>query len=194
MKQCINKIIIAFVLFSSFSVSAYTEFKVEAVADQMIKVNIDRAGETSQLVLRDQNNKVLFKKQGLTDNYNQMISLTNLPQGLYTIALDSDDLISTKTIIKTDSQIQVSETEVAFKPHFKTLKSSPRKLMVMFTNPTFDVTHLKVYDPKGELITDVEAKEAVLNRVLDFSDVPSGKYSIAINNKGRNFYQNFLIK
>lgn len=194
MKLFTNTLAIALVFLTSLSAYASREFTVEVKNDQVLNIKISNISEVDELIMIDNEGEILYKEKFLAQPFEKSISLKNLPNGVYSVSLDDKDMISTKTITKTDEEIKVSKTAVAFKPHFKKLDTDAKKLRVAFTNPTFDITHLKVFDNYGELIIDVSNKEAVFNKVLDFSEVPTGEYSIAINNSGKSYYQNFTIK
>jgi len=58
---------------------------------------------------------------------------------------------------------------------------------ILFANFEQNKTFLKVYDSSGILIGNLNSKEVVLKKTLDFSNVPSGKYRIEIGINGQNF-------
>ena len=53
---------------------------------------------------------------------------------------------------------------------------------------------MKVYDGEGHLIMDIKEKDLVFKKTLDFTDVPTGQYSINIKNKDKSYFENLNIK
>lgn len=193
MKQFINTLAITLVFLTSISTYASREFKVEVNQNQVLSIKINNINKADKLVLSD-GSEVLFEDKSLFQPYFKNISLENLPEGYYSLSLEDDYMISTKSISKTKNGISISETSVAFKPHFKQIDADARKLRVGFTNPTMQPTQFKVYDKNGNLIITLKNNDAVFNKTLDFSEVPSGDYTVAINNNGRNYYRNITIE
>lgn len=193
MRLFINTLAITLIFLSSFSTLASRQFEVEVNSDQVLNVKISNIDGANHLILRDVNEKILYKDQSLFQPYMKNISLKNLPNGTYSLSLEDNDMISTKLISKSKTGVSISETSVAFKPDFKQEENN-KKVKVAFSNPTMQITSFKVFDETGNLIVKLKNKDAVFSKTIDFSEVPSGTYSIAINNKGRSYIENITIK
>lgn len=194
MKPFINTLAIALVFLTSLSTFASRQFDVQVKSNQILNININNIGDADQLMLKDSNNEVLFSDKSLAQPYIKNISLKTLPEGTYFLSLEDNNMISTKTVFKNASGIEISNSAVAFKPNFKEVEQNSRKLKVAFTNPTMEMMKFKIYDENGNLVIDLKNKDAVFNKTIDFSDAPSGEYSIAVNNNGRSYYRSITIK
>lgn len=193
MRHLINTLAITLVFLTSFSTLASRQFEVEVNSNQVLNIKISNIDGADQLILRDRNNEILFKDQSLFQPYMKNISLQNLPNGSYSLSLEDNEMISTKIISKSKNGVSISDSSVAFKPDFKQ-EDNNKKVKVAFSNPTMQMTSFKVFDESGNLIVKIKNKDAVFSKTLDFSEVPSGIYSIAINNKGKSYIENFTIK
>lgn len=194
MRQFINTLTITLVFLTSISALASSrQFEVEVNKSQVLNIKISNIDGADQLILKDENDEILFQDKSLFQPYIKNISLQNLPNGSYLLSLEDNDMISTKIISKSKTGVSISDTAVAFKPDFKQ-EENDRKVKVAFSNPTMQPTLFKVFDENGNLIAKFKNRDAILKKTVDFSKVPSGVYSIAISNKGRNYYQNVTIK
>lgn len=193
MRHLINTLAITLVFLTSFSTLASRQFEVEVNSNQVLNIKISNIDGADQLILRDRNNEILFKDQSLFQPYMKNISLQNLPNGSYSLSLEDDEMIATKIISKSKNGVSISDSSVAFKPDFKQ-EDNNKKVKVAFSNPTMQMTSFKVFDERGNLIVKIKNNDPVFSKTLDFSEVPSGIYSIAINNKGKSYIENITIK
>lgn len=194
MRPIINTLVITLVLFSSFTSLASRNFEVQIRSNQILNIQVSNIPLADQLILKDNDGQILFNDKNLSQPYLKNISFENLPAGVYFLSLEDANLISTKTIIKAKSGIEISNSGVAFKPQFEQKRMDDKKVKVAFSNPTKELIFFKVYDNYGNLITEFSNDDDAFSKTLDFSEVPSGKYSIAINNKERSFYKSITIK
>lgn len=194
MRPIINTLAITLVLFSSFTSLASRNFEVQIRSNQILNIQVSNIPLADQLILKDNDGQILFNDKNLSQPYLKNISFENLPAGVYFLSLEDANLISTKTIIKAKSGIEISNSGVAFKPQFEQKRMDDKKVKVAFSNPTKELIFFKVYDNYGNLITEFSNDDDAFSKTLDFSEVPSGKYSIAINNKERSFYKSITIK
>lgn len=194
MRQFINTLAITLVFLTSFATLATENFEVEVKSDQILNIKISNLQPSDQLIFKDSNGEVLFKEQSLSQPYTRHISLEDLPNGTYSLSLEDTYMTSTKTIFKTKSGIRVSNSEVAFKPHFQLMEPNSKKVKVAFVNSTMQPAQFKVLNKKGQVIFNLENSDTVFSKTLDFSEVPSGNYSIAVNTKGRSYYKDITIK
>lgn len=194
MRQFTYTLAIFLVFLTSFSTLASSNFEVEIKSDHILSVKINNLLSADKLILKDSNDETLFTEKSLSQPYLKHISFENLPYGTYMLYLDDAYKVSSKTIIKTTSGIIVSDAGVAFKPNFKHMDADAKKVIVAFSNPLMELTHFKVYDPKGNLIIQLENSDVAFNRILNFSDVPSGEYSVAFQTKERSFFRSITIK
>ena len=172
---------------------ANRQFDVEVKSNSLLSITINNVYAINQLVLQDEQGNVLFKESALAQPFKKHLSFENLPSGNYTLLLEDDYMLSNKVITKQSNGLQVKNAGVAFKPNFKFLETDSKKVAVSFTNPLKAKTQFKVYDNNGELIINLVTDEVTINKVLNFKDVPSGDYSVAINNSGRNYYRNITV-
>jgi len=70
------------------------------------------------------------------------------------------------------------------KPRFEI---KDKQIRVLWTNSLEKKTVMNIYDSSGILVANLDSKELVLKKTLDFSNVPSGKYRIEIEVNGQNF-------
>lgn len=194
MRQFTYKLMIAFIFLTSFTTMASKNFEVHVESGQILNIKISNIQIASQLTFKDGRGEVLFKDKSLSQSYVRYLSLENLPLGEYSISLEDSNMISSKAIIKSKNGISVSDSGVIFKPHFKQLETDAHKIKVAFTNPSQNPTEFKVFDDYGNLVISLKSDDAVFSKTLDFSKVPSGEYSIAVNTKERSYYKNINIK
>lgn len=194
MRHFTKKLLIVLIILTSYTGLASNNFEVQVKSGQVLNIKISNTQEASQLIFKDDKGEILFNETSLTSNYVRYISLENLPLGAYFISLENSSLTSTKTVTKTKSGIEVSTSEVAFKPHFKQMESDAKKIKVAFVNTTKSPAEFKVFDKDGYLVITLNSSDAIFNKTLDFSEVPSGEYSIAVNTKERSYYKNISIK
>lgn len=181
-------------LIVSFSANASRYFDVEVNSDGVLEIQIQGKETNDKLTFVDAKGEILFVDTNIAQPYLKKVSLINLPKGNYTLSLENSNLISYKSIHKTNTGIKIEDAGVVFKPKFKVVNSNSRKVKVSFTNPTMEFTQMKIYDAEGNLMMDMKEKDLVFEKTLDFTKVPSGEYSIAINNRGRSYYENLNIQ
>lgn len=181
-------------LIASFSADASRYFDVRVNSDDVIEIQIQGKENDGKLTFIDAKGEILFVDTNIAQPYLKKVSLRNLPKGNYTLSLENSSLVSYKSIHKTSTGIEIEDAAVVFKPKFKVVNSNSRQVKVYFTNPTMEFTQMKVYDPEGNLMMDMKENDIVFKKTLDFTEVPSGEYSIAINSKGKSYYENLNIQ
>jgi len=117
--------------------------------------------------------------------YQKTFNMELVPNGIYYMNLDNESRIQTTVIVKTDSGLDIEkESSFVSKPSFEI---RDKQIRVLWTNSLEKKTVMNIYDSSGILVANLDSKELVLKRTLDFSNVPSGKYRIEIEVDGQNF-------
>lgn len=194
MKNLIKTTVFALLLTLSFNAQAAKDFEVEISQNQVLKIDIENLYAKHTLRLLDAKGGILFEAMNLTSAYHKQLSLKNLPTGTYYLSLENDNIIMSKKISKNSRIVAVVDSNVMFKPDFKQLDSNKRRVKVAYTNITHSKTNLKVYDKDWNLIMTLANNDQFFNKTLDFSEVPSGKYSVAISNNGKSYQKNIIIE
>ena len=154
------------------------DIEVKVKKEQLV-VSLENTQGGSTLILTDMNGEVLFKDTLMKSSYKKALDLHSIPQGTYFLKLEKEDSIVTTVISKDNEGVTVNKasSKIFFKPFYKTLED---KVMVSFTNPGYEKATFRVYDMEGNLMTSSTNNDLVVKKTFDFSEVPAGKYMIAL--------------
>ena len=154
------------------------DIEVKVKKEQLV-VSLENTQEGSSLILTDMSGEVLFKDTLMESSYKKALDLHSIPKGTYFLNFEKDDSIVTTVIRKDNDGVTVNKasSKIFFKPFYKTLED---KVMVSFTNPGYENATFRVYDADGNLMTTSTNNDLVVKKTFDFSEVPAGKYMIAL--------------
>jgi sRNA-binding regulator protein Hfq len=186
MKNAVKISLLVILLNTGFMMEAAEDLGIKVLDSQNLMVELNSGSQGNVLLLKDKFGKVLFKDSITTNStYHKTFNLELVPNGIYYLNLDNESRIQTTVIAKTNYGLEIEkESGFVFKPIFKI---KDKQVRVLLTNPEQKKTFLKVYDSYGILVGNLNSKEAVLRKTIDFSNVPSGKYRIEIGINGQNF-------
>ncbi len=186
MKNAIKVTLLVILLNTGFMMEAAVDLGIKVLDSQNLMVEINSGSMGNVLLLKDEFGKVLFKDSITTNStYQKTFNLELVPNGIYYLNLDNESRIQTTAIAKTNSGLEIEkESDFVFKPLYKI---EDKLVRILFANFEQNKTFLKVYDSSGILIGNLNSKEVVLKKTLDFSNVPSGKYRIEIGINEQNF-------
>jgi hypothetical protein len=172
---------------------AAEDFDIKVLDSQNLMVELKSGSKGDVLLLKDQFGKVLFKDV-ITSNstYQKTFNLHLVPNGIYYLKLDNESIIQTTVIAKSNSGLEIEKgSEIVLKPIFKI---KDKQVRVLLSNPEQYKSFLKVYDASGILMANLNSKDVEFKKILDFSNVPSGKYRIEIEINGQNFTKEVNLK
>jgi hypothetical protein len=186
MKNVINLSLLVILLSTGFVMEAAEDLGIKVLDNQNLMVDINIGSQGNVLFLKDEYGKVLFKDSITTNlSYQKTFNLELVPNGIYYLNLANDKRIQTTTIAKNNFGLEIEkDRRFVFKPLFEI---KDKKVRLLLSNPAENKTFLKVLDEDGILIGELNSKDIVLKKTLDFSKVPSGKYSIEIESNGQFF-------
>ncbi|MDN3594273.1 T9SS type A sorting domain-containing protein [Zunongwangia endophytica] len=162
------------------------------INDDKLVVELDHSQKGSTLVLTDTNGEVLFRDALMETSYKKALDLHTIPTGTYFLDFEKDDSILTTVITKNADGVTVnrSASKIFFKPFYKTVED---KVLVSFTNPGYDNATFKVYDQSGNLMSSSTNNDLVVKKTFDFSEVPAGKYVIALKVAGHTITKTITL-
>lgn len=153
---------------------------------EILLVQLEDIQKGSFLFLKDSTGEILFRNNLEDGTYETTFDFEVIPVGVYFLTFDNGQLLRTTTIEKTSAGLEVKKKpEVVFKPCFKV---EGNNVMVFLTNINEDITFLKVYDTRGNLVGETRDKNNTFTRTLDFSAMPSGEYIISLRT-GDNVFE-----
>lgn len=192
MKNVVKFFLVAMLL-NTGVMEASENLDIKVLDSQNLLVELNSGSTEDVLLIKDKFGKVLFKDIIPTNStYQKTFNLELVPNGIYHLNLDNESRIQTTVIVKTNSGLEIEKkSEFVFKPWFKI---KDKLVRVQLTNPEQTKTFLNVYDSSGILVGNLNSKEVVLKKTLDFSKVPSGKYRIVIDSNGQKFTKEVNLK
>lgn len=193
MKKAIRTIVAVLLLFVAANVNAADGLDLKINDQQNLVVELQGVESRAVLSLRDEYGTVIFKDQFLNqNNYSKTLSFEDLPNGSYSLILDKEFTVSTSTIHKSGKNLIVDSEkyEFVFKPMFKTYG---KKVLVYMANPTESNTEIEIYDLSGEQVGNLKTKDIVLKKTFDFTEVPSGEYTLKVKSGDHVFYKTLQI-
>lgn len=188
MKKVINIILVTVGLTFGNAAYAAGELDLMIKENKTLVVNLDDVERGDLLFLTNKAGEILFKDSILLDEpYSKSLNMEIVPRGTYYLNLEKEDHIQTSVIEKTEQGIVIRDDfrRTFFKPCFK---EEGRQVIVFLTNPGESLTRLEVKDAQGTLVANERDSKYNFIRVLDFSEVPSGDYTISIHN-GDKLYE-----
>jgi len=186
MKNALKISLLVILLNTGFMMEAAEDLGIKVLDSQNLMVELNSGSMGNVLLLKDEFGKVLFKDSITTNStYQKTFNLELVPNGIYYMNLDNESRIQTTVIVKTNSGLDIEkESSFVSKPSFKI---TDKQIRVLWTNSLQKKTVLNIYDSSGILVGNLNSKELVLTKILDFSNVPSGKYRIDIEVDEQNF-------
>ena len=115
-------------LFMSFNAKASKEFNVKVNSNEVLEIQINGKETDDKLSFIDAKGEILFVDTNLAQPYLKKVSLKNLPNGMYTLSLENSNLISYKSVEKSNTGLKVEDNGVVFKPQFKVVNTNNRKV------------------------------------------------------------------
>lgn len=143
--------------------------------------------------LIDENQMELYAEKLYASDFRRTLDLSNLPSGVYHVEIDGKQRVLSQELIKSKQGLVLDNKAVVFKPKVIAFEENDKKVRLTFNNPTNIRSSVKVYDSKGNLITRMKNDENYFNKVLDFSQLPQGEYSIAVQKAGRDYLEKVYI-
>lgn len=169
------------------------QVEVSLKMEDQLQILIPALAEANQVRLLDATNVELYAEELDEKDFKRNLSLANLPLGDYRIEIDGKNQLVIQHLSKTKQGLSLANQGVVFKPSIKAFGKNQELVRLTFKNPTPKRSSVKVYDSSGALVTKFRNDENYFNKVLDFSDVPHGEYSIAVEKAGKNYIEKVYI-
>lgn len=193
MKNTRKKITLIGLLLLSFLGHAQADLNLEVTHENLLKIQVQGAGENAKIHLKDKRGEILYQTNITEKDFKQFFNLVELPYGKYFLSFEDDKNYQDMVILNLSKKISIEKTHQSYKPNFRPVDNTEDLIRVSFTNPSLNKAKLKVYDSEGTLVKTITDSAAYFNKVLDFSEVPDGEYSIAINAMGKEYYKTINI-
>ncbi|WP_417887861.1 hypothetical protein [Zunongwangia sp.] len=179
MKNLLKISLLALTLVLSNTLSA-KDIDVKVNKENRLVVELANSQKGAELVLADIHGEVLFKDYLKSSSYKKALDLNEIPRGTYFLSIEREDSILTTVISKSNKGVIVNDenSKIFFKPFFKTVDGN--KVKVSFTNPQYKDANFRVYDDNGIEVASSVNNDLVVKKTFDFSNVPSGKYTISL--------------
>ncbi len=187
MKKAFRKLIVALVFTAGFVANASDGLDLKVNEKQNLIVEVQGIEQGAILSILGENEEIVFKDRLSNNNsYSKIFDFNSLADGTYTIVLDKEFSISTSTISKTGKILSVDTN--AYRFDFKPLyRISEDVVSIYLANPDENKVEIEIFDKFGESVGKVKATDLVVKRKLDFSDAPSGSYTVKIKTKTNTF-------
>ncbi|MCM4160323.1 T9SS type A sorting domain-containing protein [Antarcticibacterium flavum] len=190
MKNVIKISLLALMLVSG-SVKAADELDVKVSQKKAITIELNNLSSSSVLLFQDKDGNILFRDSlELNGHYKKTLDLEVIPNGVYSISLEGERSVMSKQVVKTHAGLELTNAPagILFKPCFEVKE---KQVTVFLTNPGKKTIYFDVYDAQGIKVSTLTRREAVIQKRLDFSQVPSGTYTIKVRVGGRIFIEEF---
>jgi hypothetical protein len=186
MKNALKISLLVLLLNTGSMMQAAEDLDIKVLDSQNLRVELNGGSQGNILLIKDKFGKVLFRDSITTNlTYQKTFNMELVPNGIYYMNLDNESRIQTTVIVKTNSGLDIEkESSFVSKPRFEI---KDKQIRVLWTNSLEKKTVMNIYDSSGILVANLDSKELVLKKTLDFSNVPSGKYRIEIEVNGQNF-------
>ena len=174
MKTTIKNLMLAFVLIAGLNTYA-TDFNVAVKEGYTLTVSLEQAGSNSNILLKDDQGVLLYSKQ--LNNKVETLDLKNLPNGTYSLFMESDMVFEKTIIAKNDEGLSIfgDAQGTVFKPSFKKVD---QVLRMSLTNPSNAKVNFKVYDANGLQVASTEGEGYIIKKSFDFNKGKSGDYVV----------------
>lgn len=163
-----------------------TNYDVNAVSNEVFKIQVNDAPKNSSLSLYDANGVLVFEESVIEAGYGKKLDLSAVPDGTYSMAVENAKTIETTLINKSNKGLEiVKNKEVFVKPSF--VKGANNSLNVYFHNAKNAKIDVAVYDVQGNLIKKVSTTDSTIEKTLDFSNTPRGSYEVVLSSKDDDY-------
>ena len=191
MKKLLNILILVAGLTAGYGANTVDDLGLRVKEENILLVEVDNVQKGDFVYFSDEAGEILFKDEPeLGDAYTTSLDLETLPVGTYYMNIDKQSFILTTKVEKTRNGVIIEDEspKTFFKPLFKVEENLVK---VFMTNPSKTITLIKVYDSKGNLVTTIKDKVVNLSKTLNFSNVPSGEYTIKLQT-GKNTFSKIV--
>jgi hypothetical protein len=172
---------------------AAEELDVKVTEKKTITIELDKIESDAVLLLRGKKGEILFRDSlQPQDHYKRILDLEIIPNGVYLISLEKENSVLTREVLKSTEGVNltVNPSQIIFKPCFEVTE---REVQVFLTNPGKKTTYFDVYDNEGSLVTTVTNRGTVIQKKLNFSQVPAGEYTIKVRVGEQTFVKNVRL-
>ena len=177
-------------LLVSVGAKAADELEVKVTAKRTITIELDNLTTGAVLLFQGKNGEILFRdslqSQG---HYKRTFDLEVIPNGIYLVSLERENSVLTREVVKSNEGVELNgnPSQIIFKPYFKVIE---REVQIFLTNPGKKPAYFDVYDKQGNRVTSVTNRGKMIQKRLDFSQVPAGEYTIKVRVGERTFTKN----
>ena len=167
-------------LLSTFALQASIEPIITTLSNKSIKIAFDQSTSTELVVrLRDENGKTFYSDTfHATLEEDKILNLENLPNGNYTLAIESYQLVTESNILISQEHAIASDTDTTYKPQIK-VSENRVSLNALSLGKEVSATLISQDDNELLLNESYEDKSSV-NKVYDISELPKGNYTMII--------------
>ncbi len=174
-----------------FSKDNQPRVRVNQVEKDVIAVYIQDT-DLNALVLKDKNGKVLYSESLTGIHYAKKLNLENLPEGLYFLIYENEDMIKTipVEINKTNIDIQKEQVKYFNKPE---VLANGNSVYLKLESMKDTYLNIRVIDERKDEVFSEDHVRSHKNRKYDFSNVPKGNYEFEIYSQGKWYSYQFSI-
>ena len=180
-------------LLSTFALQASIEPIITTLSNKSIKIAFDQSTSTELVVrLRDENGKTFYSDTfHATLEEDKILNLKNLPNGNYTLAIESYQLVTESNIFISQDHAIVSNIDCTYKPQ---IGVSENRLSFNALSLGKEVRATLIDQNDNELLLNesYEDKSSV-NKVYDISKLPKGNYTMIVEVGGHANYQKLSL-
>ncbi|MEO9953159.1 DUF3244 domain-containing protein [Nonlabens sp.] len=154
-------------------------------------VQFDNVKKGHQLTIKDAANITLYNETiSLTGNYTKQFDLTTLENGSYTIELNKDSEVLTRTFNVENGIVDLS-TEMTFYKPVATKRND--QLFVSQLSSNDEVLDVLIYYNNELVHKEAISDSSNLKRVFQLSPDRKGEYYIIMKSAGKSFYKTFTL-
>lgn len=154
-------------------------------------VQFDNVKKGHQLTIKDAADITLYsEKIKANGNYTQQFDLTTLENGTYSIALDKDSKIITRTFQIENGIVNLSEEDTFYKPVAVTRDN---QILVSQLTSNDEVLDVQIYYNNQLVHQEAISDSSFLNRIFQLSSDRKGEYVILMKSAGKTFYKSFTL-
>ncbi|WP_170034608.1 MULTISPECIES: DUF3244 domain-containing protein [Nonlabens] len=182
-------------LFIALMLTALTGYATDVTSivppKSVTVVQFDNVKKGHQLTIKDTENVTLYNETiKSTGNYTKQFDLTTLENGSYTIELNKDSEVLTRSFNVENGIVNLS-TEMTFYKPVATKRNN--QLFVSQLSSNDEVLDVLIYYNNELVHKEAISDSSDLKRVFQLSPDKKGEYFIIMKSAGKSFYKTFTL-
>lgn len=181
-----------FVLFA-MTLQASIEPTVTTLSNKSIKISFDHAeSKAIEVSLLNEAGQLLYSDSfDATSEKGKILNLRNLPNGKYSIQIESNQIIAESAIMITNELAIVSDRDMTYKPQIE-ISDKYVSFNILSLGKEINATFIDE-NHNDVLLNESYENNSTLSKVYDISKLAQGNYTVIITVGNHATYRSFSI-